>query len=283
MPQETKRMQDAILASPSYRLAEEDTDLLKSDDLRGIRLELELLKPELAQRAHCIDSTIVVFGGTRVVQAAQAREELDEARRQSAGDPDEPDKKRRVRIAERVLAKAQYYDQARELARLVSSTCQIEGRCEFVVVTGGGPGIMEAGNRGAHDVGAKSVGLNITLPCEQVPNPYITPELCFRFRYFAIRKMHFLMRARALVAFPGGFGTLDELFETLTLIQTGKTERIPVILFSRDYWNTLINWEFLVDEGTISPEDLDLIQYAETAEEAWNIIATANRTDIQPR
>jgi uncharacterized protein (TIGR00730 family) len=172
-------------------------------------------------------------------------------------DPDNPARQRDVRIAERIAAKAHYYDEARELARIVSSTCQIGGRCEFVVVTGGGPGIMEAANRGAYDVGAKSIGLNITLPMEQAPNPYISPDLCFQFRYFAIRKMHFIMRARALVCFPGGFGTMDELFEALTLIQTGKIESFPIILFGREYWQGLVDWmkNTLVPKGTIGRED----------------------------
>ncbi|HLQ37160.1 MAG TPA: TIGR00730 family Rossman fold protein, partial [Planctomycetota bacterium] len=173
---------------------------------------------------------------------------------------------------ENVLKKAHYYDEARAFARIVSSQCQIDHHCDYVVVTGGGPGIMEAANRGAFDVGAKSIGLNITLPFEQEPNSYITPELCFEFKYFAVRKMHFLMRAKAMVAFPGGFGTLDEMFETLTLIQTRRMQRIPVVLFGRDYWNKLVDWQMFVDEGTISPEDLELVSYAETADECWQII-----------
>jgi uncharacterized protein (TIGR00730 family) len=231
---------DRLLRSPSYRPAFEDVDFLGRDELRSVRLELELLKPELIQREQEIVSTIVVFGGARML------------------DPEE---------AGRQLAAA------REFSRIVSSTCQVDGRCEYVVVTGGGPGIMEAANRGAHEVGAKSVGLNIVLPFEQDPNPYITPELCFQFRYFAIRKMHFLMRAKALVAFPGGFGTFDELFETLTLIQTGKVPPVPVILFSRSFWNGVVDFDRLRDEGVISEDDLDLFTYAETAEEAWKEIS----------
>jgi uncharacterized protein (TIGR00730 family) len=188
--------------------------------------------------------------------------------------PDDSGLKRVVARAERVLAKAHYYEKAREFARLVSSECQVNGRCNYVVVTGGGPGLMEAANRGAYDVGAKSIGLNITLPQEQAPNPYITPELCFQFRYFALRKMHFLMRARALVIFPGGFGTLDELFEVLTLRQTGRMQEIPVILFGREYWESAINWQFFADEGVIADHHLNLIQFAETAEEAWEIISS---------
>ncbi len=281
MSDDTRALQQAIIESPSYRLAEEDLALLKSPDLRGVRLELELLKPELVQQAHGIESTIVVFGGTRVVESPEAKARLDAARQALAADPQDTQKQRAVRIAERIADKSRYYDEAREFARIVSSTCQKRGRCEFVVVTGGGPGIMEAANRGAHDVGAKSIGLNITLPHEQYPNPYITPELCFQFRYFSVRKMHFLMRAKALVAFPGGFGTLDELFVALTLIQTGKTGPVPVILFGREFWENLINWEFLVEEGTITPEDLNLISYADTATEAWDMIVKANPTQIR--
>ena len=181
--------------------------------------------------------------------------------------------RRAVEIARRVLAKSRYYDEAREFGRIVSSTCQRDGHCDFVVVTGGGPGVMEAANRGAFDIGAKSLGFNIVLPHEQVPNPYITPGLCIHFHYFAIRKMHFLMRARALVAFPGGFGTLDELFETLTLVQTGKMPRVPIVLFGREFWERAINLEYLVEEGTIAQEDIRIVSYAETAAEAWEAIA----------
>ena len=179
---------------------------------------------------------------------------------------------------------AKYYEIAREFGRIVSSTCQVEGHCDYVVVTGGGPGVMEAANRGAHDVGAKSVGLNIKLPFEQRPNPYISPELCFQFRYFAIRKMHFLMRARAMVAFPGGFGTLDELFETLTLIQCGKVPEVPVVLIGREYWDRIISIETMAEEGVISEDDIDLVRYAETAEEAWRIISEfhADRDHVMP-
>ena len=179
-------------------------------------------------------------------------------------------------IAQRQLALSKYYDMAREFGRLVSSTCQIDGRCDYVIVTGGGPGIMEAANRGAADVNTKSIGLNITLPHEQSPNPYITPELCFQFRYFAIRKMHFLIRAKALVAFPGGFGTLDELFETLTLLQTGKTENVMVVLVGQDFWERLINWQWLIENGLIVQKDLQLFHYAETAQEAWDLISRHN-------
>ena len=190
--------------------------------------------------------------------------------------PHDPACRQKVAIAKRQLDLAKYYDVAREFSRVVSSTCQIDGHCDYVVVTGGGPGIMEAANRGAADVNAKSIGLNITLPHEQQSNSYITPALNFQFRYFAIRKMHFLIRAKALVAFPGGFGTLDELFETLTLLQTGKTESVIVVLVGRDFWERLINWQLLVDCGLIAQQDLQLFHYAETAQEAWDLIARHN-------
>ncbi len=272
----------AIIRSPSYLLAENDTEFLKRPGLRPLRLQLELLKPEMIQVEHDITSTIVVFGGTRIVETREAEDRLAAARRALQDAPHDPALVQRVQIAERVLAKAHYYDQARELGRIVSSACQVHGRCDFVIVTGGGPGIMEAANRGAFDIGAKSIGYNVTLPMEQRPNAYITPSLCFQFHYFAIRKMHFLMRARAMVAFPGGFGPLDELFETVTLVQTRKMAPIPIILFGRDYWDRLINWPFLVEEGVIAPDDLDLLRYAETAQEAWDIIAKFNHDLITP-
>jgi uncharacterized protein (TIGR00730 family) len=264
---------DRILASPSYLKASEDLGLLQRDELRPVRLQLELVKPELIQREHEIASTIVVFGSARTPEPAESERRLEEARREASEAPDDADLSRAVRRAERAVEHSRYYDQAREFARIVSTTCQIDGRCDYVIVTGGGPGIMEAANRGAHDVGAKTVGLNIVLPHEQEPNPYITPDLCFQFRYFAIRKMHFLMRAKALVVLPGGFGTFDELFETLTLIQTGKVPRLPVILLGRSFWERIVDFDGMVEEGVISPEDLSLFSYAETAEEAWRLIS----------
>jgi len=219
-----------------------------------------------------ISSTIVVFGGTRVVERQEAETRFKQAQRELEAKPDDEDLRRDLRIAKNVLKKAAYYDEARELGRIVTRECQANSNLDYVVCTGGGPGIMEAANRGAHDVNGKSMGLNITLPFEQEPNSFISPELCFEFKYFAIRKMHFLMRAKAMVAFPGGFGTSDELFETLTLIQTRRMQPIPVVLFGRDYWSRLINWELFVEEGTVSPQDLDLISYAETADECWQII-----------
>jgi len=262
----------AILRSSTYRLAEDDPDLLKQPELRPVRLQLELLKPEMALSEHGVKSTVVVFGSTQIPEPAMARRRLEEARAALAENPDNPGLKRMVQLAERIDAKSLYYDAAREFARLVSSTCQPGSECDYVVVTGGGPGIMEAANRGAFDAGAKSIGLNITLPAEQVPNPYITPELCFRFHYFALRKMHFLMRAKALVVFPGGFGTLDELFDALTLRQTQRMQQIPIVLYGREYWDQVIDFEFLANEGVIRDEHLALFEYAETPEQAWEII-----------
>jgi uncharacterized protein (TIGR00730 family) len=268
----------AILDSRSYMPVENDAEFLQQPELRPVRVQLELLKPELGFSREEVDSTIVVFGGTQVVEAERARIALDRARMASEEAPDDARRQREVQRLERIVAKADYYDAARQFARIVSSACQIDGKCDYVIVTGGGPGIMEAANRGAFDVGAKSIGLNVTLPAEQSPNSYITPELCFQFHYFAMRKMHFLMRAKALVVFPGGFGTLDELFDALTLRQTERMQEIPIILFGRDYWNRVIDFQFLADEGVIADEHLDLISYAETPADAWDIITRFHGT-----
>jgi uncharacterized protein (TIGR00730 family) len=262
----------ALRASTSYRQSHIDPDFMGRVELRPVRLQLELLKPELIMQEQGVQSTVVVFGGTRVVERGEAERRLLTAQEALAKKPNDAKLVRRVRIAENVLRKAHFYDEAREFAALVSGQCQIDHKCDYVICTGGGPGIMEAANRGAFEVGAKSIGLNITLPFEQEPNSFITPELCFEFKYFAIRKMHFLMRAKAMVAFPGGFGTMDELFEALTLIQTRRMQRIPVVLFGRDYWRRIVDWELFVEEGTISPDDLELIHFAETAQECWQII-----------
>jgi hypothetical protein len=264
---------EKIIASPSTLRAHEDLAWLSRDELRGVRLQLELQRAETILAEAGIAGTIVVFGGTRVVERPEAERRLAEAEAQAVAAPGNDAARRAVGVARRVLAKARYYDEAREFGRIVSSTCQREGHRDFVVVTGGGPGVMEAANRGAFDVGAESLGFNIVLPHEQVPNPYITPGLCIHFHYFALRKMHFLLRAKALVAFPGGFGTLDELFETLTLVQTGKMEPVPIVLFGREFWEKAIDLPYLVEEGTIAPCDLDLVSYAETAAEAWETIA----------
>jgi uncharacterized protein (TIGR00730 family) len=267
----------AILNSPTYRLSELDTDFLQREELRPVRLQLELLKPEMALAEQGVHSTIVAFGGTQIVEKKTAESRLESARQSLATAPDDPLLQRAVSRAERVLAKAGYYDAAREFSKLVSSTCQTQDDCDYVITTGGGPGIMEAANLGAYDVGAKSIGLNITLEHEQAPNPYITPELCFQFHYFALRKMHFLFRAKALVVFPGGFGTMDELFDALTLRQTHRMQAIPIILFGKEYWSRVIDFQFLADEGVIADAHLDLISFAETPEEAWELIQQFHR------
>jgi uncharacterized protein (TIGR00730 family) len=260
-----------ILEHPAYVRADHDPQFLQRDELRGTRLQLEFLKPELTLTEHEVASTIVLFGGTRIVEPAAAQRSLDEWEQICKGDPSDRIAARKRDIAQRILAKSKYYEVARDFARLVSERCRAQPH-EFVITTGGGPGIMEAGNRGAYEVGAKSVGLNITLPMEQYPNPYITPELCFRFRYFGLRKLHFMKRAKALVAFPGGYGTMDELFDGLSLVQTRKIAPMPIILVGREFWNSAIRPQFMADEGVIADEDVALCSYAETAEEIWEII-----------
>ena len=262
----------AILASPSYRLASHDDEFLARTELRPVRMQLELLKPEMALAEHGIRSTIVVFGGTRIVERAEAERRLAAANEALAAHPADAACVRAASMAERVLAKSHYYDLAREFGRLVSTRCAPGGQCDYVVVTGGGPGIMEAANRGAYDVGAKSIGLNITLPAEQRPNAYITPSLCFQFQYFALRKFHFLLRAKALVTFPGGYGTLDELTDALTLRQTGRMQAIPIVMVGEAYWRKAINLQFLADEGMIDDAHLALVTYVETAQQAWGVI-----------
>ena len=269
----------ATLRSPSYILAEEDVGLLKRDETRPIRLQLEYFKPELALQEHNIRSTVVVFGGTRIVEESKARENVQALSRRLARSPKSRDLQERLAVAERVLVKSRYYDEARKLGRLISRACQSDTTREMVVVTGGGPGIMEAANRGAYEIGAESIGLNITLPHEQEPNPYITPELCFQFHYFALRKFHFLLRAKGLVGFPGGFGTMDEIFEAHTLLQTKKITPLPVVLVGREFWENVVNFQAFVDEGTINPDDLSLFRYAETADEVWHIICAFHGMD----
>ena len=259
--------------SASYRLAFQDPDLLLRDELRPVRLQLEVLKPELILQEQHIESTVVVFGSARIPDPETAESRLVSAQAEYAKNNQDPGLKKKVDAARKALENSRYYDEARKLGHLISSNT---GKDKLVVITGGGPGIMEAANRGAHEAGIPSIGMNITLPHEQAPNPYITPDLNFQFHYFAIRKMHLLMRAKSLVAFPGGFGTLDELFETLTLIQTHKVERITVLLFGQAFWERVINFNALVEEGTISADDLDLFIYVETAEEAWELISEAN-------
>jgi uncharacterized protein (TIGR00730 family) len=262
----------AILQSPSYVQADNDVDFLHRDDLRGLRLNLDYLKAEMLLESHGIAHTVVVFGSTRIPEPAVAQRRLEACQAAAAERPCDPLLQRRLHSARRVLEKSHYYDEARLFARLVSEDGRRARGGTLVIMTGGGPGIMEAANRGAHDIGALSVGLNITLPHEQFPNPYITPDLCFRFHYFAVRKMHLLMRARALVVFPGGFGTLDELFEVLTLAQTRKIPPVPVILIGETYWRRVFDAEFLAEEGVIDPEDRRLFWFAVTAHQAWSDI-----------
>ena len=268
---------EALKRSASYRLAFEDRGFLNRDELRPVRLMLEMFKPERVLEEHGIRSTVVLWGGTRIQPVEKIRQRIARLEKQLGADPQNADLRRKLAGAKKLLEKAHYYDEALKFARIVSRSCFLEGMCDFVIITGGGPGIMEAGNRGAWEVGAMSIGLNITLPEEQEPNPYITPGLCFQFRYFAIRKLHFLLRAKAVAIFPGGFGTIDELFDALTLIQTGKMPRIPVILFGERFWRRAVDLEFLVDEGTIDPEHARLVTYVETAEEAWEAIVTFYR------
>jgi uncharacterized protein (TIGR00730 family) len=259
----------AIMESPSYCEADQDPDFLDLEEMRGLRLQVDYAKPEMLLARHGITQTIVVFGSTRIPEPAAARRELEARRAACAAHPTDAECQQRVRIAERILDKSRYYDVARQFGQLVGQADKGSQGSHLVVLTGGGPGIMEAANRGAFDVGAKSVGLNIRLPHEQFPNPYITPDLCMRFHYFALRKLHFLLRARALVVFPGGYGTMDELFETLTLVQTRKIKPVPVVLVGREFWSQAFDPDFLVAEGVIDPEDRELFWYAETAEEIW--------------
>jgi uncharacterized protein (TIGR00730 family) len=248
--------------SPAYKLAFQDSEFLLREDLRPVRFQLELMKPQLLLDAANIGSTFVFYGSARIPAPDKA-----DALIEAATNPEQE------AIAGRLKAKAHYYDIARELARLASSCgCDEDGKRQFVVCSGGGPSIMEAANRGSTDEGQDSIGLNIVLPHEQMPNSYVTPDLSFQFHYFALRKMHFLLRARAVAVFPGGYGTFDEMFELLTLIQTGKVRPLPILLFGHDYWNRVVNFQAMVEEGVIAPHDLDLIHWTEDAREAWDFV-----------
>lgn len=266
-----------IIHSDTYRLAHQDLALLNTSSMRGVRMLLEISKPELHFEEIGISSTIIVFGGARLKERSAAEAHLEKAIRELDTDPNAKQLQRKVSRAKNLLELSPFYDAAREFAFLASRFGQSDTSTRpccssHVIVTGGGPGIMEAANRGAFDAGCRSIGLNIELPHEQNPNPYITPELCFKFNYFALRKFHFVMRAVGAVLFPGGYGTLDELFEVLTLRQVGTQHAMPIILFGKDYWTRLIDFEFMADSGLIDDQDLDLIQFADTATEAWDLL-----------
>ena len=259
--------------SPAYKLAFQDTEFLLREDLRPVRFQLELLKPELFLNEANIGSTFVFYGSARIPAPDMA-----DALVAAATNPEQE------AIAGRLKAKSRYYEVARELARLASGCARDEeGKHHFVICSGGGPSIMEAANRGAFDAGRESIGLNIVLPHEQLPNRFVTPDLSFQFHYFALRKMHFLLRARAVAVFPGGYGTFDEMFELLMLVQTGKVRPLPILLFGRDYWNRVINFQAMVDEGVIAPHDLDLIHWSEDAEEAWEFVTQFYAEDPIPQ
>jgi hypothetical protein len=265
--------------SSTYELAFADREFLLKEELRPIRLQLELLKPDLVMNEHGIGSTIVVFGGARVHDSERARANEQQAEVALAQSPQDPELIKGLEKAKRAVEMSLYYEEARKFGRLITQEQQLEAGCHLHIVTGGGPGIMEAANRGASEADGESIGLNIVLPFEQYPNEYITPDLCFQFHYFAIRKMHFLMRAKALLACPGGFGTLDELFETLTLVQTGKVQRLPILLMSEKFWRELINFDQLVEYGLISSSDLELFTFVETAEQALDCIKQFYQAD----
>ena len=257
--------QGYALSPDAYRLAFADPEFLLRRETRGLRMQLEMLKPESDQQAQGIENTIVVFGSARFPAPEQANEALASAKK--SGDA------AAILLAERHVRNSKYYDQARLFSRLVAAHSKASSPQEqLFICTGGGPGIMEAANRGAHELGMPNVGLNIALPHEQKSNPYVSPSLNFKFHYFAMRKMHFMMRAKALVAFPGGFGTLDELFEVITLVQTKKAKPVPIVLFGSSYWKRLLNFDVLIEEGAISPEDLDLLTYVDDPQDAWDAI-----------
>ena len=274
---------DSILSSSTYRIAYEDQDLLNSNDMRGVRMLLEITKPDLHLETAGIESTIIVFGGARIVERSIAVEILKQAEQRLIEQPDSSRLKRALLHAQHLVELSRFYDAAREFACLASQ----HGQCNreqphdcssHVIVTGGGPGIMEAANRGAFEAGCRSIGLNITLPFEQHPNPYITPDLCFKFNYFSLRKFHFVMRSIGAILFPGGFGTLDELFEVLTLRQVGTKGSMPIILFGTEFWRRLVDFDYLAETGLIADEDLDLIHFSDSAEEAWDLIRNRTRT-----
>ena len=276
-PEAARRISN-ILQSPAYRRADRDVDFLDENDVRGARLQLDYLKTELNLRRRGIEQTIVVFGSTRIPDPVEAQERFDELHAALEKKPDDVELAEELQIAERILAKSSYYTVAKEFAALVAKSGEGPDDSRVTIMTGGGPGIMEAANRGAFETGSKSIGLNITLPHEQHPNSYISEDLAFSVHYFAVRKLHFLLRARALVAFPGGFGTLDEVFETLTLVQTGTIEPLPVVLVGEKFWRRAFDPDFLVSEGVIAAQDRLLFCYAETADQIWAEICAWHRS-----
>mgnify|MGYP001487272053 FL=1 len=268
-----------IINSDTYKLAHEDIGLLNRNEMRGVRMLLEITKPDLILEENKILSTIIIFGGASIAEESKTKEKIDDIKKLIKKNPSSVLLKRNLNRLENLLLMSHYYQSAREFSKLASINSQSKSCNSHVIVTGGGPGIMEAANRGAFEANCKSIGLNISLPNEQIPNAFITPGLCFKFNYFALRKIHFVMRSIGAVFFPGGFGTLDELFELLTLRQTGMKNKIPIILFGREYWDKIINFEYLADLGLISDEHLNLFEYAETASEAWEIINSSNISD----
>ncbi|MCG2725188.1 MAG: LOG family protein [Elusimicrobia bacterium] len=267
-----KKMVSKLRNARAFKKAYGDIDFMSTPELRPLRLQLELLKPEIYLKKHDIKSTIVLFGSARLCSKEDSLAKVKEMEKKIKKNPKNKELKDKLEEAMAISKNCKYYDIARDFSRLASEKSCLGGN-KSIIVTGGGPGIMEAGNRGAHDAGAKSIGLNITLPMEQGPNPYVSPELCFRFHYFAVRKMHFVMRSKALVVFPGGFGTMDELFEVMTLIQTGKKRPIPIVLIGKKYWEDVLNVKNMAKWGVISTADIHLFKYAESGQEAWNIIS----------
>ena len=274
-PRAVARNLESILDSPTYQLAHEDQAALSSNSMRGVRMLLEITKPDLHLEEAGIASTIIVFGGARVVDRSTAEQRIASAKAALEADPHSPLLRNRLKRSEALLALAPFYDAAREFAYLVASE---ESADAPVIVTGGGPGIMEAANRGAFDAGGRSIGLNISLPFEQHPNPYITPDLCFQFNYFSLRKFHFVMRSVGAILFPGGFGTLDELFELLTLRQVGNKSFLPIVLYGRRFWERLVDFDYLAELGLIAEEDLQLVRFADSPQEAWQIISEGRRS-----
>jgi hypothetical protein len=280
-PDVPKRM-EALLNHKNYRRADRDPDFLRVDAARGLRLQVDYLKTELLLQEHGIKYTIAIFGGTRIVEEAEARRHLHEAQQALKLQPGNKSLRHKCSVCERIVEKSRFYEISRDLGRIIGLSGQGPGDSRITIITGGGPGVMEAANRGAFDVGAKSIGLNISLPHEQFPNPYISPELCFQFHYFSMRKLHFIRRAKALVAFPGGFGTLDELVEALTLVQTRKVDPFPIVLVGQEFWERTIDFEHLLNEGVIDPEDMKLFWYAESASEIWEGILLWHKENGTP-